>query len=358
MPTNYNLDDLKTPIEVIFKQIVANKITMGDKGRMLFLYKNTNLTGTHRLKTYKNAIISLTDAVLEKYIKQLFNGGCKKVYCLEYNDEISDVVEVIDGLKTQFDWMCSVDSDAQTDIVAYAKANEKFCMTYNNQADSMFVVSHQNPNAVLINDDGTKSNLTAYQLIPILAGVACGCPYNRSVSYKLFTELESVGMPDEDNYILGQLCLYHEEEGIRLANACNTLQTLDSTHTEDMKSITIAEGMQRIKQDLIKAFRQGYKGKYKNHYDNQALFYSACNFGYIKELEKTGIEILDPNYDNKIYTDVETQRNAWLASGKSEAEDWDDETVKKNTYKQYIYATMDVKMLDAMEGMKITVEMF
>ena len=55
------LDDLKVPIEVIFHQIVANKIAMGDKGRMLFLYKNANLpeNETHIVKTFKSAITEL-----------------------------------------------------------------------------------------------------------------------------------------------------------------------------------------------------------------------------------------------------------------------------------------------------------
>ena len=44
-----------------------------------------------------------------------------------------------------------------------------------------------------------------------------------------------------------------------------------------------------------------YKGRYKNSYDNQCLFYSAVNYGYLKELENLGV--LDPNYDNKILTD-------------------------------------------------------
>ena len=350
------LEDLKTPIEVIFRQIVANKITMGDKGRMLFLYKNAEITGTHRIKTFKSAIFDEADEDLAFYVKRFFAGGCKKVIVIEYQDKIADVVSVMKEMLPDFDWLTSVEQDAQSDVKSFAIENERFGVVYNIQADSKYVVSLANPSAVYVDDAGNKKTLTGLELLPIVAGVCCGCPYNMSVSYKIFTELESVEQPE--TYKQGQLTLYKEEEGIRFANACNTLQTLNSELTEDMKSICIAEGMQRIKMDMIKGFRTGYKGKYKNHYDNQCLYYSAVKFGYIKELEKVGIEILDPNYNNEVHTDIEEQRKRWLAIGKKEAENWDDETVCKNTYKNMVIAEMNVKMLDAMEGMKLKVVMF
>ena len=349
------LDDLKAPIEVVFEQIVANKIKMGDKGRMMFLYKNSELEDLYRFNEYKSAVLNLEDNTLEKYVKQLFKGGCRRVFVLEYKTDISDVASVLDTQKNNFDWICSVDSEAQADIVAWAKENKRFAMTYNNQADSIYVCSIANPSAVLKNDDGTTSTLTGLELIPIIAGVACGCPYNMSITYKVFDELKEVTQPS--TYSESQITLYQEEEGIRIANPVNTLQTVNSTHTEDMKKLTIADGMQRVDKKKKKAFRLSYKGKYKNYRDNQELFYAAVKHGYIRKLTEKGIEILDPNYANNIETDVETQRAAWLERGKTEASDWDEETVKNNTVGDMVYAIMDVKFLDAMEGMKIRVQM-
>lgn len=346
------LDDLKAPIIVIFKQIVANQIKAGNKGRCLFLYKNAEMTGSYQLDTYKSAVITLEDEALDRYVKQLFAGGCKVVHVLQYPTDVAGVKTVIDGIKADFDWLMSVDSSAQSAIDSYADENEKFAMVYNIQADSINVCSIANPSAELIVGDETEE-ITGLELIPIIGGVACGCPYDKSISYKVFTELKSVAQPS--TYNQGQLTLYAEEEGIRLANACNTLQTLGTTYSEDMKALAIVEGMRRIKTDIIKAFRQGYKGRYKNSYDNQCLFYSAVNYGYLRELENLGV--LDPDYDNRIYTDVEAQRNAWLARGKQEAVDWTDEYVRKMTVSNMIYATLDCKLLDAIEGMQLTVEM-
>ena len=348
------IDDVKDPITVIFKQIVANKISAGDKGKALLLYKNADLTGTNRVTVYKSAVFTLEDATLEKYIKQMLLN-CKQVTVLEYKTTVASVKDVIDGLKYEFDWIMSADSAIQSDIVSYAKENKKFAFTYNQNANSRFVASFNNPSAVYVEPDGTETTLTGCELIPYLGGWACGCPYNMAVDGKVFEELKSVAQPS--TYTAGQLVLVPEEEGIRFGNECNTLTTLNSTQTEDMKSLAISEGMQRYELDLIKGYRQGYKGRYKNSYDNQCLYYAAVNNGYHKDLEQTGVEILDPNYDNKIYTDVETQRNAWLARGKSEAQDWSDEKVKQMTIGRNLYVKADVKFLAAMGPMQITVEM-
>lgn len=350
-----SLDDVKDSITVIFKQIVANKITAGDKGKALFLYKNSNLSGASDVAIYKQGqSFTISDATLTKYIKQILLNT-KQVTVLQYKTTFASVQDVIDALKYDFDWIFSADSDIQSDIITYGKTAEKFVATYNQTANSRFVVSFNNPSAVYKNDDGTESTLTGVQLIPYLAGWFCGCPYNMAVDGKVFDELKSVAQPS--TYVIGQLVLVPEEEGIRFANECDTLTSLSSTQTEDMKSLAISEGMQRFKLDLIKGYRQGYKGRYKNSYNNQCLFYAAVNHGYIKELEKTGIEILDPDYDNKIYTDVEAQRNAWLARGTSEAENWSDEKVKQMTIGRNVYAKADVKFLAAMGPMQITVEM-
>ena len=128
MTVTTTLDDLKAPIIVIFKQIVANKIKMGDKGRALFLFKNTSLGNdvTYQLNTYKSAVFDLSDATLKKYIQQLFKGGCNQVHVLQYKTTVASVSEQIDNLLPNFDWIMSVDSDAQTDIISYAKENKKF----------------------------------------------------------------------------------------------------------------------------------------------------------------------------------------------------------------------------------------
>lgn len=410
---NLTIDDIKTTIEVIFKQRVASLIAVGTKGRVLFCRKNENVAKLYshvssattyytksilavgvtvysnadcttevgkiteyddesfkigensysltsknsiekhgsKLRVFGSAVFSLdNEAELEKQIKQIFNGGAVEVNVLEYSKNLSDVVEQINVIN--WNWLFTTDSTEQTTVASYCKEKKKFGLVYNLQSDSMYVVSCDNPSAVMADDNETVLNTV--EILPILVGVIAGCPYDKSISYKVFNELKSVELPSEIRY--GQCTLYNEEEGVRVASAVNTLVTLGENITEDMKSICIVEGMQRLKEDIIYAFRTGYKGKYKNKYDNQCLFFSACNY-YLEQLEDLGI--LDPEYDNHVDVNVKKQRQMWIAVGKDadEINKMSDMAIKKLTFKKMIYPLVNAKFLDAIEGMSMEVEM-
>lgn len=411
---NLTIDDIKATIEVIFKQRVASLIAVGTKGRVLFCRKNENVAKLYshvssattyytksilavgvtvysnadcttevgkitecddesfkigensysltsknsiekhgsKLRVFGSAVFSLdNEAELEKQIKQIFNGGAVEVNVLEYSKNLSDVVEQINVIN--WNWLFTTDSTEQTTVASYCKEKKKFGLVYNLQSDSMYVVSCDNPSAVMADDNETVLNTV--EILPILVGVIAGCPYDKSISYKVFNELKSVELPSEIRY--GQCTLYNEEEGVRVASAVNTLVTLGENITEDMKSICIAEGMQRLKEDIIYAFRTGYKGKYKNKYDNQCLFFSACNY-YLEQLEDLGI--LDPEYDNHVDVNVKKQRQMWIAVGKDadEINKMSDMAIKKLTFKKMIYPLVNAKFLDAIEGMSMEVEMY
>jgi hypothetical protein len=352
MTVTLTIDDIKATIEVIFKQRVANLIKVGTKGRVLFCVKNSSLTPDYRLRVFGSAVFNLdqAEASLEKQIKQIFNGGAIEVDVLEYKSTFASVVEQINVLK--WDWIFTTDANEQTSVASYCKEKKKFGLVYNLQSDSMYVVSCNNPSALLA--DGTTT-VSTVNLLPILVGVIAGCPYTQSISYKVFNELKSVELPS--TIIEGQCTLYNEEEGVRVASPVNTLLTLTENVTEDMKSIAIVEGMQRLKEDIIYAFRTAYKGKYKNKYDNQCLFYSAVNY-YLEQLEDLGV--LDPEYDNHVDTNVAKQRQMWIASGKDadEINSMKDLEIKKLTYKNMIYPLVNAKFLDAIEGMSMEVDMY
>lgn len=415
MVATLTIDDIKATIEVIFKQRVATLIAIGTKGRVLFCRKsdkvafkyshvsnttnyytksplgvgvvvysdlamtteigeineyisgasfvigsdtypitteNTIVEHGYRVRTFGSAVFNLDgEEVLEKQIKQIFNGGAVKVFVLEYSNNLSSVTEQIKLI--DWNWAFTTEPDEQTTIASYCKENKKFGLVYNLQSDSMYVVSIDNPSAVMNDDNETVINTV--ELLPILMGVIAGCPYNKSISYKVFTELKSVTLPATIKY--GQCTLYNEEEGVRVANPVNTLVTLGENITEDMKSICIVEGMQRLKEDIIYAFRTSYKGKYKNKYDNQCLFFSACNY-YLEQLEEIGV--LDPEYDNNVDVNISKQRKMWIASGKNpdEINNMSDLEIKKLTYKKMVYPLVNAKFLDAIEGMSMEVEMY
>lgn len=348
--TELELKDIMASIKVAFKQRVATLIQVGSKGAVLVVLKNESLTApeTYRLTTYKSAVFDLPDQPdLEKKIKQIFNGGASKVITLEYADTFASVADVI-KTRINWNWLIGLEESDQPTVVSYCKEAKKFGLVYNQKADSIWVASINNPSATLA--DGTE--ITGMDLLPIVGGVIAGCPYTKSISYKTFTELESVVLPDKIEY--GQITLYNEAEGVRIASPVTTLTSTDDEYTEDMKSLCIVEGMKRVEEDMIYAFRTGYKGKYKNDYDHQNLFLAAAEY-YISQLEENGI--FDPKYANSVDIDIEKQRKLWKAQGK-DADTWDDQTVRETTYKNMFYPKLDVKFLDAIEGMEMTVEMF
>lgn len=109
-----------------------------------------------------------------------------------------------------------------------------------------------------------------------------------------------------------------------------------------------------MRDDIYSTFK-GWIGKYKNKYDNQVLFFSAIN-AYFKELARE--DILDKEYNNYSEVDVETQRLAWLAVGKTEVEDMEDEEIKKLTFKKKVFMMAQIKILNAVEDFIFTIDMF
>ena len=102
-------------------------------------------------------------------------------------------------------------------------------------------------------------------------------------------------------------------------------------------------------------FRGTYLGNYRNTRDNQMLLLSSLNMSYFRQLMQQNI--LDPDFTNAARIDVDAQRAAWMASGKTEAESWDDDTVKANPFKRTVYLTADVKILNSMTDLIFPITM-
>lgn len=355
MTENLELQDILGTCTVAFKQRVANLIKFGNKGRFLMIRKNAELDSDFKVTEYKTSIIDLPDKNLETKIKHAYFFSPAKIIVFEFKTTFASIIEELSKIK--FDWFCSLDADNQMDAANYAKEKEIFGLVYNQKSDSKWVVSVNNPGAELADDAvlNGSSVLEGLDLLPIIGGLCAGCPYDMSITGFVIPLLKSVEMPEE--IIEGQLTLYNEEEGVRVASPVNTLVTTSKNNTEDMKSITIMEGIKRFDTDVKYAFRTGYKGKFKNKYDNQQLFVSAGK-GFIRELEKA--DILDEEYNNNVFINTARMRELWIASGKSEEEvnSKSDLEIMKLSYKKLMCLKFDVKFLDAIEACEIDVEMY
>lgn len=355
MAVSMKLEDILGTCTIAFKQRVANLIKFGNKGRLLMIQQNESLESNYKVTEFKSAIFELEDKDLETKIKQALKYSPSKLILFEYKTTLTSVVNEVKKIK--FDWLLSLEEGDQEAIVSYAKENQVFGLVYNKVADSKWVCSINNPSAVLA--DGVtinnSSTITGMDLLPIVAGLCAGCPYDMSITGYVLSELKEVTLPE--NITEGQITLYNEEEGVRVASPVNTLTTTNTNDTTDMKDICIMEGIKRFDTDIKYSFRIGYKGKFKNKYDNEQLFISACK-GYIRDLEKA--DILDDEYDNTVMINTARVRELWIKSGKDENEinALSDLEISKLTYKKTMALKFDVKFLNAIESCEIEVNMY
>ena len=350
-------------IEVTFKQLAATAVRRSSRG-VLALVVRDDTADTPEIASFTTYLDIKEDAYTKEnmaMIKRAFTGQPAKVIIVK---------QAVDGtteaLKTAldsilFNWLTmatSSESDQEA-IVAYTQNRNKTrkgkkvkALVYNvATADDIQIVRFTTEKAVM-----DETEVAGWKLLARIAGVLAGLPMTRSATYYELADIQSVTEPEDLDKEVdeGNLFLFNDEGVVRIARAVNSLTTTGTTYTEDMKSIAIVEAMNLMEEDIYTTFKNDYLGKYKNSYDNQSLFIAAVN-GYFKDLSKE--EILDPNYSNLAGVDVEAQRDAWLATGKAEASEWDELTVKKNTFKRKVFLAGNVKILDAMEDLFFPITM-
>lgn len=320
------------------------------------------------LKQYKGFTeVESTDYSEENYkiIEDVFLTEINKLYVIKIpNDKTFEDVKPF--IKKDINWIAYIGEtrEEQKKLADFVKLENKSrskrlkAICYNLQeaeADDMHIVNFVN--ASVIKADG--KSIVGYKYLGRLLGVLTGCRMDMSVTYNILSDLNSVeqiGDTDAINEAIGKgkFVLINDDDGVRIARGVNSLQKNDKEHTEDMKYITIVEAMDLIYEDIINTFKQVYLGRFKNSYDNQVLFISAIN-SYFRDLARE--EILDPNYNNISFVDIEKQRETWIENGKLEATNWSDIQVKDNTFRTNVYLQANVKFLNAMEDLLFIVNM-
>jgi len=269
-------------------------------------------------------------------------------------------VTILDTIK--YNWLCFVDNttDEQQAVATYIKSKNANSKNFKYKAvvfdaattDDMHLVNFTNTTVTPVD----SSAISGYLYLPRICGLLAGLPFTRSATYYVLTDLESAVEPaDVDDAIDdGEFVLFNDDGEVRVARAVNRLVTLTRGVAADMKKITIVEAMDLILEDISVEFKNNYVGKYKNNYDNQALFISAIN-SYFRGLAAE--DILDNAFTNEATVDIEAQRDAWLATGETEAETWDDAKVKSMTFGSNVYLGGSIKILDAIEDLTFNITM-
>ena len=380
-------------VDVIFKGLANTAVVRSGRGIACLILKDNTGMDTLELKAKKESLVNeenlrvksviTEDKILKQYkgftevestdyteenykiIEDVFLTEINKLYVIKIpNDKTFDDIKPF--IKKDINWIAYIGEtrEEQKKLADFVKLENKSrskrlkAICYNLQeaeADDMHIVNFVN--ASVIKADG--KSLVGYKYLGRLLGVLTGCRMDMSVTYNILSDLNSVeqiGDTDAINEAIGKgkFVLINDDDGVRIARGINSLQKNDKEHTEDMKYITIVEAMDLIYEDIINTFKQVYLGRFKNSYDNQVLFISAIN-SYFRDLARE--EILDPNYNNISFVDIEKQRETWIENGKLEATNWSDIQVKDNTFRTNVYLQANVKFLNAMEDLLFIVNM-
>ena len=255
----------------------------------------------------------------------------------------------------------------QQDLASYVKSERSIArktvkaVVANVAADHEGVINFCTEEIKVPNGKDTQGRTTYKTYTPIeytarIAGILAGLVLDRSATYFKLTEVESVKVYEDltDRIDKGELHLFDEEdgEGVKIARACNSLQTFTTDKGQDFRKIKIIEGVDMVTDDIRDTFKKYYIGKYINDYDHKMLFVSAIMV-YFGQLAGN---VLDNRAGNKVDIDEQFQKDYAIIKG----EDISKMTVMQireyNTGSE-IGLSGKVKFVDAMEDLKISFAM-
>ena len=349
-------------ISVEFKKLAATALTRSVRGILAVVIQDA----TSGVSWTSKAFTSLDEVDAKEFsdenykiLSRAFLAAPYKVIVVRVGSEgtMETAQAILDNLS--YNWVCAVPANFQSGLVTYVKGintprriRKVKALVYNQaSADDMHIVSVANGTVTLKGGD----TVTMTNYLPRIAGLLAACPMDQSVTYADLDDLEAVAdVSNLDTSIDGgSLCLFRDDNVIRIARGVNTIQTVSGDVTEDMKKIAVVEAMDLIQEDIIRTFKLYYLGKKKNTADNQALFVADVS-SYLRALAEEGVVNKDEAIS--VSLDVAAMRAAWEAAGVSTA-NMTDAQVKKKPYRAQVFVSAQAHILDAMEDMTMVFTM-
>ena len=358
-------------IEITFEQKAVSLIVRSERGvAILIVRDDTNKTFTH--KQYSD--LSAAEADESLYTADNYAAICDlmgfapyqaHVFRCDSDGALADTLAEI-GRTVKTGWLAIAGQSAEDGLALAAwvktqagtrkKSYKAAVYNVTTAPDDMHVVHFVNEKVTFADSRGEQDGV---QYLPSLIGIFAVCNVTRGCTNYLCSNLRAVQEVADNDASLGagKFILFNDEDNtVHVAQGINSMTTTDGkTRTEDMCLIETVEAMDMIRDDIAATFRETYLGNYRNSRDNQMMLVNALNSSYFRQLMQQ--TILDPDYANAAMIDVDAQRAAWVASGKSEAESWDDDTVKANPFKRTVYLTANVKILNSMTDLIMPITM-
>ncbi|WP_163215924.1 phage tail sheath C-terminal domain-containing protein [Clostridium sporogenes] len=354
-------------IDIIFKQRATTFLQKGDNA-ILIIKDDTDKT-FNRVE-YKNLAELELDktkyaAINLQHIKDALLGNPNKVIVvrIDLEETITDALDIIKGYYST-GWVSLV-SETKTDydaLISWTKTRRDIDKkTFKAIAyDPTTPPDHEGivvlGNTKVTFKDNTRGEKDGYEFLPTLLGYIASAGTDTGTTYMVMENLKSVLEPANPNQEIqaGKLILVNDENIVKIGLGVNSLTTFTDDKDADFSLIEVIETVDLIKDDIRKTFKNNYIGKFKNKLDSQMLFVSAVNT-YFNNLASR--DILDNAFNNTSFIDIEAQRKAWVDSGKTEAQEWDDSTVKNNTFKRKMFLGANIKILTSMTDLQLVITM-
>ena len=350
-------------INITFKQLANSFIQRSERGVAVLIVRDAT-AGGNGYATYTD-ITELENAPYtaanKQYITDCMTFGPLRCGVAKVGTDgtLADALALVTAHeKTGWITVAGGTSADWTALVSWIKAREKEAKSWKAVVfkaaapDCMHVVNLYNDKVTFADSRG---EVTGEKYTPSLVGLLAACNVSRGATNSLCANLKEVTVPEDPDAAVGngQFLLVNDDLEVHVGVDVNSLTTTNgSTLTEDMKYVETVEAMDMMRDDITKAFRDEYLGNYRNSLNNQMLLISAINYYFLQLAQQ---DILDPEHANRASIDVAAQRSAWVGSGKSEAESWDDATVRSNPFKRNVYLSGDVKILGSMVNLEFVV---
>lgn len=347
-------------INIEFSSLAASAIKRSGRGVVaLILRDDTNETIT--VKEYRTVTeVESADWTVAnlQYIKDALLGSPSKVIVVRGDTADVDYNAQLGTLATKKFNYLAVPGILTTDAAAVATwlksqrdSNKK---TYkavlpNVAGDHEGIINFATSDIVV-----GSNTFTASQYCARIAGILAGLSLERSATFYVLDEVTSVPMLlfSEANTAIdaGKLILISDNGKIKIARGVNSFVTPTPSKGIDWKKIKIIEGHDLVLEDVVTTFNEKYIGQYLNSYDNQVLFFTAIN-QYLRSLQGT---VVNPNTDNTVGVDVESQRVAWEETGRDVSE-LTDQQIKEEPFESTVFMSGNLRFLDAVEDLNFKI---
>ena len=351
-------------IIITFKQLATSFIQRSERGIVVLIVRDdTEGTGRAFFQYGDATQVSSEEftAANQQYIKDALSFGPLRVSVVKIGTEqaLADAAAVFtQHEKTGWITFAEGKSDDWTELASWIKARESEMKSWKGVCfnttppDCMHIVNYVNEKVTFVDDRG---EVTGEKYCASLSGLLASCNVKRGATNKLCPNLVRVSVPEDPDTVVGEgkFLLINDDDEVRVGVDVNSMTTTDgSTKTEDMKYIETVEAMDLMRDDINRTFRDEYMGQYRNSRANQMLFISAVNYYFDGLASEESGNVLNSAHNNTADIDVAAQRDAWIGSGKTEAADWDDATVRATPFKRTVFLAGDVQILGSMANLE------